>query len=72
MILGVRRDLGIYIRVYRVSESITSVIQGQNDRIRKRRDSTTQEERGRGRKHNRYEDMRGKGERIVVMMVIVQ
>ena len=60
MVLGIG-DLGIYIRVYRVvkvSGSITNVIQGQDNRTGKREDSTTQEERGRGRKHNRYEDMR--------------
>ena len=75
MILG-KGDLGIYIRVYkvvRVSESVTSVIQGQDDRTgKKRQQSTGPEVRGRDRKHNRYEDMRGKGERIVVVMVVVQ
>ena len=33
---------------------------------------TGKERKGRDRKHNRYEDMRGKGKGIVVVMVLVQ
>ena len=46
MILGVGRDLSTYIRVYRVSERITSVIQGQDDKTGKGRGSTTQDREG--------------------------